>query len=75
MVQNLKGYFMSQGSSAATATEKAYGAVWGMVQRQAAMLAYNDTFLFLGVIFVALLPLLFLLQKPKAVKPGEALMH
>ncbi len=75
MVENLKAYFMSQGSSAATATQKAYGAVWGMVQRQAAMLAYNDTFLFLAVIFVALIPLLFLLQKPKAVKAGEAMMH
>jgi hypothetical protein len=49
--------------------------MWGIVQRQAAMLAYNDTFLFLGVIFVALIPLLFLLQKPKAVKPGAAMMH
>ena len=48
MLESLKAYFMSQGSSAATATQQAYGAVWGMVQRQAAMLAYNDTFLFLG---------------------------
>ena len=39
---------MSQGSSAATATQQAYQAIWGMVQRQAAMLSYNDTFLFMS---------------------------
>jgi DHA2 family multidrug resistance protein len=75
MLQSLKANFMSQGSSATMATQQAYESVWGMVQRQAAMLAYNDTFLFLAVIFVAMIPLLFLLRKPKAVKPGEAMMH
>ena len=74
MINNLKAYFMSQGSSAATATQQAYEAVWGMVQRQAAMLAYNHTFLFLSAIFVAMIPFLFLLRKPKA-KTGAVMMH
>ena len=43
---SMKAYFMSQGSSAATATQQAYGSMWGIVQRQAAMLSYNDTFCF-----------------------------
>ncbi|MGB9255387.1 MAG: DHA2 family efflux MFS transporter permease subunit [Candidatus Korobacteraceae bacterium] len=75
MIESMKHYFMSQGSSAAMATQQAYDSVWGLVQRQAAMLAYNDTFLFLAIIFAAMIPLLFLLRKPKAVKPGEAMMH
>jgi DHA2 family multidrug resistance protein len=75
MIESMKHYFMSQGSSAAMATQQAYDSVWGMVQRQAAMLAYNDTFLFLAIIFAAMIPPLFLLRKPKAVKPGEAMMH
>ena len=74
MINNLKAYFMSQGSSAATATQQAYEAVWGIVQRQAAMLAYNHTFLFLSAIFVAMIPFLFLLRKPKA-KTGAVMMH
>jgi hypothetical protein len=45
-----------------------------MVQRQAAMLSYNDTFLFLGFMFVLMLPLLFLLRKPESGK-GPAVMH
>jgi DHA2 family multidrug resistance protein len=65
---------MSQGASAATATQQAYGSMWGMVERQAAMLSYNDTFLFLAGMFVMMLPLLFLLRKPQAGK-GPAMMH
>ena len=48
--------------------------MWGIVQRQAAMLSYNDTFLFLAGMFVLMLPLLFLLRKPRAGK-GAAMMH
>jgi len=71
MIQMMRGYFMSQGAGAATATQQAYDSVWQMVQRQAAMLSYNDTFLFLAVMFVCMIPLLFLLRKPK---PGKAVM-
>ena len=74
MLASMKAYFMSQGSSAATATQQAYESMWGMVLRQAAMLSYNDTFLFLAMMFVLMIPLLFLLRKPKAGK-GPAMMH
>ncbi len=74
MFESMKAYFMSQGASAATAAQQAYGAIWGMVQRQAAMLAYNDTFLFLALMFVGMIPFVFLLRKPKAVK-GPVMMH
>lgn len=72
-VDGMRGLFMSQGKDAATATRQAYGAVWGMVQRQAAMLAYNDVFRFLALTFVAMLPLLFLMRKPK--KGGAVMAH
>jgi DHA2 family multidrug resistance protein len=66
--------FMSKGADAATAMHQAQGAVWGIVQRQAAMLAYNDVFRFLGGMFLILLPLLFLMKKPKGGK-GPAMAH
>jgi MFS transporter, DHA2 family, multidrug resistance protein len=75
MINSMKGYFMSQGASAAQATQQAYDSLWGTVQRQAAMLAYNDTFLFLAAMFVCMIPLLFLLRKPRADKAGAAMMH
>ncbi len=74
MFQGLKSYFISQGSNASTASHQAYLAMWGTVQQQAAMLSYNDTFLFLGFVFVAMFPFLLLLRKPKPGKPA-AMMH
>lgn len=69
MIEHMRAFFMSQGKDAVTATKQAQGAVWGMVQRQAAMLSYNDAFRFLGIMFVALFPLIFLLRKPKGGGP------
>jgi MFS transporter, DHA2 family, multidrug resistance protein len=74
LMNSLKANFMSQGASAAVATQQAYESLWGMVQRQAAMLAYNDTFRFLAAMFVVMIPLLFLLRKPKPSK-GAAMIH
>ncbi len=71
-IAGMQGLFMSQGKDAVTATRQAYGAVWGMVQQQAAMLAYNDVFRFLALMFIVMLPLLFLLRRPK--KGGGAVM-
>jgi DHA2 family multidrug resistance protein len=70
-IDGLRALFMSQGKDAATATRDAHAALWAMVQQQAAMLAYNDTFRFLALMFVLMLPLLFLMRKPKK---GKAVM-
>jgi DHA2 family multidrug resistance protein len=71
-LDGLRGLFMSRGKDAATANRQAYGAVWGMVQQQAAMLAYNDVFRFLALMFLVMFPLIFLMRKPK--KGGGAAM-
>ena len=70
----LRQTFISRGADAVTADHQAYGALWGMVQRQASMLSYNDVFRFLGGMFLIMLPLLFLMKKPQAGK-GPAMAH
>jgi DHA2 family multidrug resistance protein len=70
----LRQTFMSRGADAVTADHQAYGALWGMVQRQASMLSYNDVFRFLGGMFLIMLPLLFLMKKAQAGK-GPAMAH
>jgi DHA2 family multidrug resistance protein len=72
-IDGLRALFISHGKDPATATRQAYGAVWGMVQQQAAMLAYNDVFRFLGLMFLVMLPLIFLMRKPK--KGGAVMAH
>lgn len=72
--RGLEQVFMSRGADAVTAAHQAEGAVWGMVLRQASMLSYNDVFRFLGGMFLVLLPLLFLMRKPKGGK-GPPMAH
>src|SRR3989454_25418 len=74
LIQQLRGYFISQGADAATATKRAYAAVWGMVQRQAAMVSYNDVFLFLAMLFLAMFPFILLMRRPKA-GAGAVMAH
>ena len=64
--------FIGKGVDAATADHRAHAALWGMVQQQAAMLSYNDVFRFLGWLFLVMLPLLFLMEKPKGKGPPIA---
>ena len=71
MIAGLKQNFMSQGADVATATKRAYDAVWGMLNQQAAMLSYNDVFFILSVIFLMMAPLILLMRKPKS---GGAVM-
>ena len=65
---------VQQGSSAATATGQSLGALWGVVQRQAAMLSFNDTFWIFALIFLAMIPMLLLLRRPSHARKG-APMH
>jgi DHA2 family multidrug resistance protein len=65
MFGQLRAGFMAAGTDAVTATERAYGALFGMVQRQATMVSFVGLFQLLGVMFLALLPLVLIMRKPK----------
>jgi MFS transporter, DHA2 family, multidrug resistance protein len=65
MFQQLKSAFMAAGADVATATERAYAALFGMVQRQASMLSFVGLFWLLGVIFLAMIPLVLLMKRPE----------
>jgi DHA2 family multidrug resistance protein len=53
----------TQGASAAQAMAQAQGMLYGMLQRQASMLAFVDSFWVLGIIFLAVIPLMFFIKK------------
>jgi DHA2 family multidrug resistance protein len=65
MFYQLRGGFMAAGADVVTATERAYAALFGMVQRQAAMVSFVGLFQLLGFMFLGLLPLVLIMQKPK----------
>jgi DHA2 family multidrug resistance protein len=64
-LKNLQGLFIAQGSDPSTAMHRAYAAMWGLVQRQAAMLSYNDVFQVLAIMFLVMFPFILLMRKPK----------
>jgi DHA2 family multidrug resistance protein len=66
MLYQMRGAFMAAGADAVTASERAYAAMFGMVQRQATMVSFVVIFQLMGVIFVALVPLVLLMKRPKA---------
>jgi DHA2 family multidrug resistance protein len=64
--------FLAGGSDWATATQRAYAALFGMVQQQAAMVSFVDIFRLLGGVFLILLPLVLLMRRPSGRGPMGA---
>ncbi len=65
MLTQMRAAFMAAGADAVTATERAYAALFGMVQRQATMVSFVTIFQLLGVMFIAIIPLVLLMKRPK----------
>jgi len=63
MLNGTASTLVAQGASAADAAGQAQGLVYGLVQRQALMMAVTDTFFVLSLIFVAMVPLALLIKR------------
>jgi len=73
-LEGAKQLFMSKGMDVQTATRQAYASVFGMVQQQAAMVAFVSAFRFLAILFICCVPLIYLMKPPKHTG-GGAMMH
>jgi MFS transporter, DHA2 family, multidrug resistance protein len=65
MLAQMRGAMMAAGTDAVTAMNRAYAAVFGLVVKQAAMVAFVGIFQLMGIIFLALVPLVLIMQRPK----------
>jgi DHA2 family multidrug resistance protein len=71
MFSALRGMFLSSGSGAGLADQRAYASMFGLVERQAAMRAFVDVFYLLTLAFLAMIPLILIMRKPKTgANPG-----
>ncbi len=66
MLTGMQNWFRAHGADQYTALRRGYGAVYGMVQRHAAMLSFVEAFWILAAIFFALIPLVFIMRARKA---------
>jgi DHA2 family multidrug resistance protein len=71
----MRSSFMAAGADVVTATDRAYAALWGMVQQQASMVSFVGLFQLLGIVFFAVLPLVLLMKRPRAGAGGAAGAH
>jgi DHA2 family multidrug resistance protein len=75
MFTQMRGAFMAAGADVATATERAYAGMFGLVQRQAAMVSFVGIFQLMGILFLLLVPLVLLMERPKRRPSPEAAAH
>ncbi len=73
-MEMLRGMFFSRGAGPMSAKRRAYDVIFAMVQRHAAMLAFNQTYWLLAVLFLVMLPLVALMRKPSHAK-GKVAVH
>lgn len=73
-LERLRSLFVSRGADTVTASRRAYAAIFAMVQRQAAMLAFNQTYWLLAALFLLMLPLVVLMRKPSHGR-GKVVAH
>ena len=66
--------FLAQGADMTTATQRAYAALFGMVNQQAAMMAFVTLFRLLGLIFIVLVPAILLMKRPRS-RGGPVAAH
>jgi hypothetical protein len=70
MMYGMRAWFMAHGSNSVSAMQKSMGAMYGMIQQQAALLSCVDAFWRMGMIFLGMLPLLVFLRKASDLDPG-----
>ena len=64
-LNGLTNMLASRGMDPASAARGAYDATFGLVARQAAMLSFVDAFWLLGITFLVIIPLVYIMKKPE----------
>ena len=72
VLAQLKAAFLARTGDAVAATNQAYVVLYGMVQRQAAMVSFVTIFRLLGLLFFVMLPLVLLMRKPQGPRKMSA---
>jgi DHA2 family multidrug resistance protein len=66
LIHGLTSGMAAGGADASTAASQALRAMFGLVERQASMLSFVDTYRILGIVFLAIMPLVLLMKRPAA---------
>jgi len=72
LLEQIRGGFMARGMDFSTASRAAYAALSGMVSQQASMVAFVQLFRILALVFAVVIPLVFIMRRPKTSQPPVA---
>jgi DHA2 family multidrug resistance protein len=72
LLDQIRAGLMSRGLDFSTATSAAYATLSGMVSRQAVMVAFVQLFRILALVFAVVIPLVFIMRRPKPGQPAAA---
>src|SRR2546428_11560841 len=70
LLEQMRAGFIARGMDVTTATRAAYAALSGMVSQQAVMVAFVQLFRVLALVFAVVIPLVFIMRRPKAGQPA-----
>jgi DHA2 family multidrug resistance protein len=65
MITQITSGLIAAGSDAVTASQRAYAILQGMLFRQASMVTFVTIFRIMGVVFLLMIPLVFIMKRPK----------
>jgi DHA2 family multidrug resistance protein len=74
MLARMQAAFVAAGADVVTASHRAEAAVFGVIQRQAAMLSFIAIFQLLGIVTLAVVPLVLFMKRP-ARQAGPIAVH
>ena len=70
--EQIRAGLMAAGTDAITATERTYAVMRGLLLREASMVSFVMLFRILGIVFLALIPLVALMRRPRGSGPAAA---
>jgi MFS transporter, DHA2 family, multidrug resistance protein len=74
VARGIQTAIIAHGADPTGAARESYGVIWGIVQRQASMISFVDTFCALAVVFLLVLPLLPVMKRPRNAR-GAVAVH
>ena len=70
MLGHISQLMQQRGFDPTTAGEKAHALLYQMLQQQAALLSYVDIFHIMGILFLAIIPLILLMRRGAGKQPA-----
>jgi DHA2 family multidrug resistance protein len=67
-LEHMTNFIQQSGIDGVTARQKAYALLYRVLQQQASLLSYVEVFHIMGILFLAIIPLIVLMKRPQHIR-------